>query len=271
MKSPPLATSPTSTSSFPWKLGRLCSLRASCARIPAACGTFSDVAVLATFIACVVLDARGEAAAFWACHLTHAISASITLPTNCVGGSQHRPNSRDLSLHHHRRIDNNLVDVLSLRELGRLGHLVDQDFHCLQRSLNTRDLSLHHHKRVDNFVDALALRGPGLLGHLVDRDFQCLRNRHSFIFSCLLVLSRLLSTLSLSLSLCISLSVPIPVCVRFSFTTRPLQPSTLNFSHLQSPPTCPRPLPGQHKKPVAEDTSLLFACPTSHGPLPGLE
>ena len=87
MKSPPVATSPTSTSSFPWKLGRLCSLRASCARIPDACGTFSDVAVLATFIACVVLDARGEAAAFWACHLTHAISASITLPTNCVGGS----------------------------------------------------------------------------------------------------------------------------------------------------------------------------------------
>ena len=32
MKSPPVATSPTSTSSFPWKLGRLCSLRASCAR-----------------------------------------------------------------------------------------------------------------------------------------------------------------------------------------------------------------------------------------------
>ena len=42
--------------------------------------------ILATFIACVVLDARGEPAAFWACHLTHAISASTTLPTNCVGG-----------------------------------------------------------------------------------------------------------------------------------------------------------------------------------------
>ena len=41
MKSPPVATSPTSTSSFPWKLGRLCTLRASCARIPDACGTFS--------------------------------------------------------------------------------------------------------------------------------------------------------------------------------------------------------------------------------------
>ena len=73
MKSPPVATSPTSTSSFSWELGRLCSLRATCALIPDACGTFSDVAVLATFIACVVLDAHGEAAAFWACHMTHAI------------------------------------------------------------------------------------------------------------------------------------------------------------------------------------------------------
>ena len=56
-----------------------------------------------------------------------------------------------------------------------LGHLVDQDFHCLQRSLNTRDLSLPHHKHVDNFVDALALRDPGLLGHLADRDPQSLQ------------------------------------------------------------------------------------------------
>ena len=87
MNSPPVATSPTSTSSFPWKPDRLCSLRASSARIPDACGTFSDVAVLATFIVYVVLDARGEAAAFWACHLTHAIGTSTTLPTNCARGS----------------------------------------------------------------------------------------------------------------------------------------------------------------------------------------
>ena len=64
MKTPPVATSLTSTSSFPWKPGLLCSLRASYARIPGACDTFSDVAVLATFIARVVLDACGGAAAF---------------------------------------------------------------------------------------------------------------------------------------------------------------------------------------------------------------
>ena len=109
MKSPPVATSPASTSSFPWKLGRLCSLRATCARIPDACGTFSDVAVLATFIACVVLGARGEAAAFWACHQRLHNSAN-ELRRRAFHGHQHRLNPRDLSLHHHRHIDN-LVDV----------------------------------------------------------------------------------------------------------------------------------------------------------------
>ena len=63
-------------------------------------------------------------------------------------------NLRDLSLHQHRQIDNNFVDILSLWELGMLGHLVDRAFHCLQYSLNLRDLSLHHHRRIDNnFVD----------------------------------------------------------------------------------------------------------------------
>ena len=40
-------------------------------------------------------------------------------------GLRRRLSLRDLSLHHHSDIDN-LVDVLNLRELGMLGHLVDK-------------------------------------------------------------------------------------------------------------------------------------------------
>ena len=61
----------------------------------APCGTFSDVAVLATFIASVfVLDARGEAAAFWACHLTHAIPVGRCDCCSCHGPALCNPGRR---------------------------------------------------------------------------------------------------------------------------------------------------------------------------------
>ena len=50
-------------------------------------------------------------------------------------GLQHSMNLRDLSLHHHRRIDNNLVDARNLRELGMLGHLVDREALAHRRSV----------------------------------------------------------------------------------------------------------------------------------------
>ena len=54
----------------------------------------------------------------------------------------HSPKLRDLSLHHHRDIDN-FVDLWNLRDLDMLGHLVD----------------LPDHRHVHNFADELRQRG----------------------------------------------------------------------------------------------------------------
>ena len=66
---------------------------------------------------------------------------------------------RDLSLHHHKHVDNS-VDALALRGPGLLGHLVDRDFQSSKPSESDR--------RIDNFVDVINLRELGVLGLLVD-------------------------------------------------------------------------------------------------------
>ena len=69
-------------------------------------------------------DPLHEALAHLHGHSRHHNSAD-ELRRRDFHGLQHSLNSRDLSLHHHRHIDN-FVDVVNLRDLGMFGHLVDR-------------------------------------------------------------------------------------------------------------------------------------------------
>ena len=92
----------------------------------------------------------------------------------------------DLLLYHNKH-GGSMVDVLCLRNLCVLGHLVDladhrdvhkvadelrlRGFTRLRHSLRLRDLSLHHNRHGgNNLVDGLYLREYGMLCHLVDQE-----------------------------------------------------------------------------------------------------
>ena len=67
----------------------------------------------------------------------------------------HCLNIRDLSLQHHRHIDNNRVDVLNLRNIGVLGHLVERPSEALayRRSAKMRSWSSSNRNVNDLFTD----------------------------------------------------------------------------------------------------------------------